>query len=72
MRRLAKYCWLLLAMILLGGCGPKIAEEELGELVFDYQQLPGYGEEYPLRHLPSEHEEMRQQMGGRMPAGMGP
>lgn len=30
------------------GCGPGVAEEELGTIVFDAEQLPGKGERFEL------------------------
>ena len=30
------------------GCGPGVAEEELGTIVFDAQALPGKGERFEL------------------------
>lgn len=39
--------WLILGTT-ISGCGPRLADEELGEIQTDADQLPGVDEEYVL------------------------
>ena len=47
--------WLVLGTI--SGCGPRLNEEDLGEVQTEVNQLPGAGEEYVLPEFKASEED---------------
>ena len=46
-----------LAMVILGGCGPSVPEDDLGEVVFDVPEVSGAEEPYQLPEVkPGEND----------------
>lgn len=51
MRQSAAKCLTLGLLTLSAGCGPKISEAELGEVVYEANRLPGFAKPYALPKL---------------------
>lgn len=52
----ARGAWLAAALLaLIPGCGPKLSEADLGEVVVDPAKLPAFAQPYPMPKLDSIH-----------------
>ena len=48
---------LCLALAMLPGCGPRLDQEDLGEVVFEIPNVPGADKPYPLPEFAQEQPE---------------
>lgn len=53
---------------LFSGCGPKVSEAELGEMVHEVSRLPGFGKPYAMPRLESVQRDTPGADGGALEA----